>query len=226
MLKKPITYTDFNGETVTEEFYFNLTAAELARMELSASDNTTAGMQDYLNRVIKSGKGQDILDAFEKFITASYGQRSPDGRRFTKSPELLEDFKAIGAYDALFMQMVTDAEAGAKFVNGIMPADLAAKAQEIINQERAAGIKGESPQLAIVDELADSYAANDVALPKQDKPNPKKPRSREELLAAYREKNNRAINNKYVNMTEAEAMNLPEDEFALWVAAQPEAEQA
>ena len=33
MLKKTITYTDFNGKQRTETFYFNLTKAEVAEME-------------------------------------------------------------------------------------------------------------------------------------------------------------------------------------------------
>lgn len=213
MLKKDITYLDFNGESTTEPFYFNLTAAELARMELSASDNTTAGMQDYLNRIIKSGKGQDILDAFEKFITASYGQRSPDGRRFTKSPEILADFKATGAYDALFLQMVTDAEAGSQFVNGIMPADLAEQAQKIIEQQKREqggisqnlqdhlgdeGVKGETPHLAIVDEVTDI----------QPKPASGKNQSKEVLVAKMKIKAGRPV-----TITDELMDNLTADEL-------------
>ena len=35
MLKKTITYTDYNGLERTEDFYFNLTQAEILDMEMS-----------------------------------------------------------------------------------------------------------------------------------------------------------------------------------------------
>ena len=37
MLKKTITYTDYNGVERTEDFYFNLTRAELMEMHSSSS---------------------------------------------------------------------------------------------------------------------------------------------------------------------------------------------
>lgn len=215
MLKKPITYTDFNNETVTEDFYFNLTSAELARLELGKLNlSTGGGMKKYLEDAISSGEGQRILDAFELFIDASYGVRSPDGKKFYKADQYLTDFRASGAYDALFMQMVTDAESGAAFVNGIMPADLIAQAEAIKAQE-AGEMKGQSPTLAIVDEVTD-------VKPSSGK---KQPRSKQELLAAFREKN-APKEPDWLNMTEAEAMQLPQEQFYKWLNAQPEATQA
>jgi hypothetical protein len=210
MLKLPITYTNFADESVTDTFYFNLTAAELARMELSATDNMSEGLRDYLEKVIKSGKGQDILDAFENFITASYGKRSTDGKNFYKSEQLMDEFRSSGAYDSLFLQLVTDAEFGSKFVNGIMPADLAEQAQKIIDQQK----QDDEPARPVQDNVTE------LKQPARDK---RPTRSREELLAAFREKNAPAKDNKYLHMTEAEAMQLPEDEFLAWIDAQPEA---
>lgn len=159
MLKKPITYTDFNGTTVTEDFYFNLTKSELAKMELGQA----GGMEAYLQSVIESGNGQTIVDAFEKFIKASYGVKSPDGRKFQKSDELLAEFMSTAAYDVLFMEMVTNAEKGAEFVTGIMPADLAAQAQT--------QMQAQTPKFTLVDEVTPAALDQRVA-------------SEEEMLAA------------------------------------------
>ena len=46
MLKKTVTYTDYNGSERTEDFYFNLTKAEIMEMELS----TSGGLAEMLRR--------------------------------------------------------------------------------------------------------------------------------------------------------------------------------
>lgn len=134
MLKKTISYIDFNGNEVTEDFYFNLTKAELAEMELKETiikgEEQTGGMVEKLNAIAKSGEGRLIIEVFKDIIAKSYGVKSEDGKRFIKSPELFEEFSQTEAYSELFMSFVTNADAAAQFINGIMPADIAKKAQE------------------------------------------------------------------------------------------------
>lgn len=134
MLKKTISYIDFNGNEVTEDFYFNLTKAELAEMELKETvikgEEQTGGMVEKLNAIAKSGEGRLIIEVFKDIIARSYGVKSEDGKRFIKSPELFEAFSQTEAYSELFMSFVTNADAAAQFINGIMPADIAKKAQE------------------------------------------------------------------------------------------------
>lgn len=134
MLKKTITYTDFNGVEVTEDFYFNLTKAELVEMEISETvikgEEQIGGMVEKLNAVAKSGEGRLIMEVFKDIIARAYGVRSEDGKRFIKKPELFEEFAQTEAYSELFMSFVTDAEAAANFINGIMPFDVAQQAQE------------------------------------------------------------------------------------------------
>lgn len=124
MLKHTITYEDFSGETVTEDFYFNLTKAETAEMELA----TTGGMSKYLQDIVQKEDVAKIMAAFKEILLRSVGRRSPDGRRFFKSKEITEDFLSSGAYSVLFMQLMTDAEFSANFVNKIMPQDLVEQA--------------------------------------------------------------------------------------------------
>lgn len=119
MLKKSITYKNFDDETVTEDFYFNMTKAELVELELSEN-----GMAETLQAIVKAQDGAQIIAYFKKIILLSYGERSEDGRRFLKSKEMSDSFSHTEAYSNLFMELATDAKAASAFVNGIMPSDL------------------------------------------------------------------------------------------------------
>lgn len=119
MIKKTITYKDFNGNDRTEEFYFNLTKAEVTRMEMS----TTGGMAEMIQRVIAAQDAPSLIRIFEEMIQKSYGVKTPDGRGFIKRQEDLENFMATEAYSQLFMELVTDADSAAEFVNGIIPSN-------------------------------------------------------------------------------------------------------
>lgn len=121
MLKKSITYKNFDDETVTEEFYFNMTKAELVEFELSEQD----GLSDTLKAIVDAKDGAKIIDYFKKIILMAYGERGDDGRRFIKSKELASAFSHTEAYSQLFMELATDAEAASAFIAGIMPSDLA-----------------------------------------------------------------------------------------------------
>lgn len=118
MLKKTITYPDYNGLDRTEDFYFNLTKAEIMEMELS----TTGGLSEMISRIVAAKDAPAIIKVFKELILKAYGQKSPDGKRFIKSAELSEEFAQTEAYSILFMELATDADAAAKFVNAIVPA--------------------------------------------------------------------------------------------------------
>ena len=121
MLKKTINYTDYNGNERTEDFYFNLTEAEILEMEMSK----TGGLAESIQRIVQAQDIPAIIKVFKDLVLRSYGVKSPDGKRFIKSDELCEEFSQTEAYSQLFMELATNAEAAAAFVNGIIPADLA-----------------------------------------------------------------------------------------------------
>ena len=125
MLKKTIEFQDLDGNKVTEDFYFSLSKAELAEMELGK----TGGFRSYLMQIIQDNDGASIIKAFKEIIFQSVGRRSEDGRRFIKSEDISNEFMQTDAYSVLFMELVTDAQAGAVFVNAVMPADLVQEAQ-------------------------------------------------------------------------------------------------
>lgn len=121
MLKKNIKYTDFNGVERDEDFYFNLTEAELAEMNLM----TKGGLKGYLEAIINTQDTPAIAELFKTIINKAYGVKSADGRKFMKSPEILDDFIYTQAYSNLYMSLIADANSAANFINGIIPEDMA-----------------------------------------------------------------------------------------------------
>lgn len=126
MLKKTIKYTDYNGVEHTEDFYFNLSKAELTEMELS----TTGGYGEMLQGIVAAEEHTKLVPIIKDIIFKSYGEKSDDGKRFMKSPELSTAFSQTEAYSELFMEIATDADASAAFVNGIIPTDVQQQVEE------------------------------------------------------------------------------------------------
>ena len=120
MLKKSITYEGYDGGTFTEDFYFNLSKAELVELELSH----VGGLSESLKRIVASQDGAEIIKEFKSIILKSYGKRSDDGKRFIKNQQLRDEFESTEAYSVLFIELVTDTDAATAFVSGIMPQGL------------------------------------------------------------------------------------------------------
>lgn len=127
MIKKTITYKDYNQVERTEDFYFNLSKAEVMEMEMS----TSGGLAEMITRIVAAQDQPAIIKIFKDLILKAYGEKSPDGKRFIKSDELSIAFSQTEAYSQLFMELATDAEAASAFVNGIVPADMAKQAAKI-----------------------------------------------------------------------------------------------
>ena len=117
MLKKTINYVDFDGNERTETFYFNLTQAEIAEMELS----TKGGLAEKINRIIEAQDNETIILMFKEIIGKAYGEKSADGKYFVKNKELRDSFMQTQAYSNLFMELATSPEAATAFINGIVP---------------------------------------------------------------------------------------------------------
>ena len=134
MLKKTMTYTDYNGVERTEDFFFNLTKAQLMEMELG----TAGGLAETLQKIVDSKDAPAIIKAFKDIVLRAYGKKSDDGRRFIKTPEISEEFAQTEAYSDLFMLLATNAEEAAKFVNSIVPQDNHLSPDQIaqINQKK------------------------------------------------------------------------------------------
>lgn len=117
MLKKTITYTDYNNTERTEDYYFNLTKSEVMEMEMS----TSGGFADRITKIVAAQDIPSIIKIFKDLILDAYGEKSPDGKRFIKNKELTDSFVQTEAYSNLFMELATDANAAKMFINGITP---------------------------------------------------------------------------------------------------------
>lgn len=129
MLKKAIKYTDYNGVEREDTYYFNLSKAEIMEMELS----TVGGFAEMIEKVVAAQDTPTIVAIFKDLILKAYGEKAPDGKGFMKLDEdgrpLSRKFSQTEAYSTLFMELATDAEAAAAFINGIVPADVAQEAK-------------------------------------------------------------------------------------------------
>lgn len=124
MLQKTIKYKDYNGNERSKTFYFNINKAELAEMQLT----TKGGLGEMIQRIIDTNDVPKIVETFKEIILKSYGEKSADGEMFIKKDEnghkLADRFAQTEAYSELFMELSTDAAAGAAFINGIIPNDI------------------------------------------------------------------------------------------------------
>lgn len=139
MYRKNIKYKDFNGMERDETFYFNFGMHELTLLEW----RTPGGIKSYMENIIQTRDGQKLADMFKWLIDESYGVKSPDGRSFIKSPEVLNNFKFTPAYEQLFMSLATDDKEAAAFVNGVFPKEAVEEAARQKEMAEKAGLKVE-----------------------------------------------------------------------------------
>lgn len=117
MLKKTIKYTDYNDTERTEDFYFNLSKAEVLEMEMT----TTGGLAEHITKIIAAQDNPTIIKLFKDLVLKAYGEKSPDGRQFIKNDNIRTAFSQTEAYSNLFMELATDTNAATAFINGIVP---------------------------------------------------------------------------------------------------------
>ena len=144
MIKKTITFTDFDGNEITEDWYFGLSPAEIAELELN-SNGTLSERLERVGQSLEEKEGEDpekrnervirasggeIIQLFRELLMMSVGKRSEDGRRFLKSQDLTDDFVQTGSYSNLLMDLVSNPGTAAEFINGIMPTEAIEKLKQ------------------------------------------------------------------------------------------------
>ena len=128
MLKKTVTYKDLNGKERTETFYFHYFESEIMDMEMSEE----GGLAERIQRIIDAKDQASLLKVIKKFVIDAYGVKSDDGRRFNKSQEVKDAFVECPAYSKIYMELLTNDELAAEFVNKVVPEDMAAQLAEIV----------------------------------------------------------------------------------------------
>lgn len=117
MLKKTVTYEDFDGNQVTEDLYFNLTQAEVMEMNMESG----GALSERYQKIIDAQDTASLIKEFKRLILKAYGVKSVDGKRFIKNDQLREEFESSAAYSAIFMELATNTDAATAFANGILP---------------------------------------------------------------------------------------------------------
>jgi hypothetical protein len=133
MLKRNVTYENFNDETVTETFYFNMTKAELVEFEYAYE----GGFTNAIEKMVETNDNKGLIFVFKDLILRSYGIRSEDGKRFIKNEQLCEEFSQTGAYSALFLELATDDKAASEFITGVVPKDMASTVQQELKAQKS-----------------------------------------------------------------------------------------
>lgn len=117
MLKKTITYIDYNDKERTETHYFDLNEVEATELELSVE----GGMSKKLEAISKSEDKAAMFAFFKELVAKAYGIKSEDGRRFIKSEQITEEFIQTRAYVKLLMELAQNGDKLAEFFNGVIP---------------------------------------------------------------------------------------------------------
>lgn len=126
MLKKTITYTDYDGMERTEDFWFNLSKSELTKLDAELP----GGVLGVLRKIIDKKDRKALVDFIETLILRSYGEKTLDGKRFAKTPEMAEEFMQTPAYDELFMSILSDTDSQTSFINGVIPQSMAKEIEQ------------------------------------------------------------------------------------------------
>lgn len=119
MLKKTVTYTDWNGVTCTDDFYFNLTQVECAELEYGLTDSSP--LSESIQGLIEAGDMKTVIALVKKLLLTAYGIKSPDGKRFVKNDEVREAFEQHPAFEQIYMELATNSDYAADFVIGVLP---------------------------------------------------------------------------------------------------------
>jgi hypothetical protein len=141
MLKHPIKYTDFNDEEQTEEFYFNINKTEILDLEVEHKE----GLEQWVKNVVAAKDQKVLWNEIKRVVLLAYGEKSPDGKRFIKTPQIAEEFAQTAAFDALMWSFVSDADAAATFMQSVMPKDLASEVDIAEAKKKAQETLGITP---------------------------------------------------------------------------------
>lgn len=136
MVKKTLTYNDFEGKEITKDFYFNI-----SKMEFRELDRKIPGGLENMIEQIRVEKDENrMLDLMSTLILSSYGEKAEDGR-FVKEDawgrKLSSFFKISEAWDVLFLNLLQNEQELNEFLTGIVPKDVAEGAREQIEKEKA-----------------------------------------------------------------------------------------
>lgn len=202
MLIKTITFQDLDGKTLTEDFMFHMSKAEIAKLQLSQGEG---GFEGFVQDIAKKMDAPRLIAVFEDLILNSYGERSPDGRQFIKSEELSRAFSQTDAYSELFLEIMTDAKKAAEFFVAVVPKDIGDQitADEVVAAAKGVTRNTDTVPLPPMDTPAESLTIDEVMAAAQ----PELQANAEDSKPAWLRENRPP--------TQTELMNMDKDEMRL-----------
>lgn len=143
MLRKNVTYKDFDGNPVTEEFCFHLMEADF--IDLDFKYESFGGLKSYLLGLIKEIQNNEnapkrpMYEFLKEVISLSVGKRI--GNRFDRSQEAKDRFFQTGAYSNFIIDMINDPTGIPDFFNAITPDVPEDRRQIALKELKDAGVQ-------------------------------------------------------------------------------------
>ena len=144
MIKMNVSAETFDGDMVTETLWFHMNKVDLIELQESEPNGFVDTLQAFMSRKPEDWTTKDkfkLFNYFRTMVDKAYGERSSDGKRFRKSPEILANFKDSIFYDEFVLSLLEDEGKSIKFFNGIMPKALLDQAKkerpDVFNQIEA-----------------------------------------------------------------------------------------
>lgn len=147
MIKKDITYKNYEDVKVTETFYFHLSKTELMEM-MVAHDG---GLEEYIKRIGESNDNKRVYEEFKKILLMSVGRRPLEGNRFIKTEDIRQDFQNSDAMGELIIELLSDEVKAAEFINSLLPKELRNEVGKAVDLEPVAA---EDPEATSFDQFA------------------------------------------------------------------------
>lgn len=148
MIKKTITFEDYEGEQRTKDFYFHMNQVEFAKL----NGEVPGGLEHRINEIIQDQDQDAMLRIIDLLVSRSYGERDSEDGSFTKVGKngrpLFEKFINTSAYDNLIIELVSGEKNILNFLSGIMPKSIQEKLNEEMKKQEAE--KNGQPKLAPV----------------------------------------------------------------------------
>lgn len=119
MLTKTFEYTDYNGNKQRETLYFNMNKAEIAGFQVRMDGKFI----DHLKTLVEGKKIEELFGFFRDLVLDSYGEKSEDGKRFYKTPEMRKDFEASIVFSELIVELMQSKKNIVIFTRSILPPD-------------------------------------------------------------------------------------------------------
>ncbi len=123
MLKREIgPYKDYDGEMRSSIWCFDISQPELVELEVEFD----AGFEGMIQKIIDTRNRKELVAIFKRMVVMGVGEQFQDGSilRFRKTDDIRAKFMESMAYNVLFMELATDEEKAAEFINSVLPEEV------------------------------------------------------------------------------------------------------